>query len=370
MTHNNRIIEAIKNKILAEYKDDVSLLVLYNYQEDSDKNIGLDFYFIPKTEKAYPLSTQFIVDGISYDLFPMNWDRLVKIAAMDSPQAYLFLSAKVIYSSDEQALLRFNKYTSDLENVLSGDYDEAMLNKSYEYFNETYIYLYNMLHYCKRSIDTKLESSKVLDQIANALAFANSTYYNGGHGSAKSIIESSFSLEKLPLNYEELVRKIIFSNDMEEIFVATNELINNTRLFLHGQKELTAQPEPFETFFIGYYEELKSIINRFIIAANNKDYIKLFSLAAYIHEELSQFMMKVESGLWYNDRNVYSEYSKIFDDCFNIDFFQLINDKNDEAIINGMVEFENKFVALLTKNNINLLSFDSLEAFEDYFQNK
>lgn len=368
---NKRVLEIIKKKIMTDYKEEVSLLVQYNTRMSlEEETMGLDFYFVPKSDSAHQLSTQFIIEGISYDLFPMGWNRLLKIAAMDSPQAYLILDSNIVYSPDEEALARFNQYRADLKKVLSGDYAEALLNKSFEYFNETYIYLYNMEHVATSLLDVKIESSKILSQLANALAFANNDYYKGGQGSEVSIIESSFKLTKLPESYQTLVENIIYSTDLKTLVELIHELIQNTRSFLHTQKLLLAQPEPFETFFVGYYEELKGIINRFKIALNHQDYIKLFSLASYIHEELSQFMMKVESGVWFDDRNVYSEYSQVFDNYFKVDLLRLISDKNDQAIQKSISDFESQFILLLQHHNINLLSFDSVETFEQYFSNK
>jgi len=371
MNTNDNVIEIIKNKISTEYNDDISLLIEYDAKPlNSEKNIGSSFYFVPKTEKAKRLSTQFIIEDISYDLFPMDWSRLVAIAAMDSPQAYLILDSKILYSSCDEELQRFMDFKTELTSIMNGGYEEALLNKSFEYFNETYIYLFNMQNIAKSLIDMKIEISKILSTIANSLAFSNSTYYKGGNGSYVSIIEESFNLEKLPINYETLVRKLIFSDNMDELLSSVNELLNNTRTFLHHEKEILAQTEPFEIFFIGYYEELKRVLNRFLIAADNKDYIKLFSLSSYIHEELSQFMTKVERGLWFDDRNVYSEYSQTFDKYFKVDLLQLICDKNQNEIISSIKKFETDFVSLLNNEGINLLNFNSTQDFNNYFQSK
>ncbi len=147
MKRDKEILEIIKNKIINEYKNDILLLVLYgNNKIEVDENQGIRFYFIPKDERGKELSTQFIVEGVSYDLFPISWERLIANAAMDSPQGYLLLDTEVVYYSDEEALNRFENMKDSLRTILSGKYDEVLVNKAYEYFNESYIYLYN-IHY-------------------------------------------------------------------------------------------------------------------------------------------------------------------------------------------------------------------------------
>lgn len=145
--------------------------------------MGIQFYFIPKNERGKNLSTQFIIEGVSYDLFPISWERLIANAAMDSPQGYLLLDTKVIYYSDEEALNRFENMKYSLKTVLSGKYDEALVNKAYEYFNESYIYLYNMYKYKDSMSGVRLEAGKLLNKIANSLGFANREYYKNGNGS-------------------------------------------------------------------------------------------------------------------------------------------------------------------------------------------
>jgi len=219
--------------------------------------LGIRFYFISKNERGKNLSTQFIVEGVSYDLFPISWERLIANAAMDSPQGYLLLDTEVIYYSSEEALNRFENMKDSLKTILSGKYDEMLVNKAYEYFNESYIYLYNMNKYKNSMSSVRLEAGKLLNKISNALGFANCEYYKNGNG---SILRDSLKLEKLPKDYKVLVNNIIFSSSSEEIYLKSLSLVENTRELLIGMKKENKQTELFETLFTGYYEELKKIL--------------------------------------------------------------------------------------------------------------
>lgn len=368
MKRDKRILEIVKNKIVEEYKNDISLLVVYGKKDiNVDEKLGIRFYFIPKNERGKKLSTQFIVEGVSYDLFPISWERLIANAAMDSPQGYLLLDTEVVYCSDEEALNRFENLKDSLKVVLSGKYDEALVNKAYEYFNESYIYLYNMNKYKDSMSSVRLEAGKLLNKIANALGFANSEYYKNGNG---SVLKDSINLEKLPKDYKVLVDDIIFSTSSEEIYLKSLSLVENTReLLLHMKKE-NKQVELFETLFIGYYEELKKSINKCKIAVSQKDYYKLFELFSFIQEEVSQFIAKVEEGIWYNDRNAYVEYAKYFNDIFGVDLLELASKKDDEQILMAIDKFEKDLISLIRKNQIRLLDFKSVEEFESYFREK
>lgn len=368
MKNDKKILEIVKNKIVDDYKEDILLLIVYGTKDiNVDKKLGLRFYFIPKNERGKKLSTQFIVEGVSYDLFPISWERLLSNAAMDSPQGYLLLDTEVIYHSDPEALARFENLKYSLEAVLSGEYDDALLNKAYEYFNESYIYLYNMNKYKDIMSSVRLESGKLLNKIANSLGFVNRTYYKNGNG---SVLKDSLNLEKLPRYYKDLVNDIIFSADNEKIYLKSLELVENTREFLLDIKKENKQDELFETLFDGYYEELKKTINKCKIAVNGKDYYKLFELFSFIQEEVSQFIAKVEDGIWYDDRNAYVEYNKYFYDIFRVDLLELTSRKDDEQILMAIDKFEKDFISLIRKNQIKILDFKSVEEFESYFRDK
>jgi len=371
MKYDKNILNIVKDKIQREYADDVSLIVLYATKENRDyNNIGIDFYYIPKTAKASKLSTQFIIDGTSYDFFPMSWERLVSNAALDSPQAYLLLDTQVVYYANGEDLMRFNNLVENTKRNLYEDSFNMLYHKSYEFFNEVYIYLYNIDNVAKRILDVRIECSKMLNHIAVCLGYINRQYYNSGNGSSVSIIEESFKLDMLPENYENTVKAIIFSKNIDEANNLVKKLIKDTRNFLTEMLLKTVQKEPFETLFTGYYEELKSILNWFRIAIEKKDYIKMFSLAAYMHEEIAVFMMKTQSGLWYNDRNVYSEYSGYFDEYFSIDLVEAICNQDDKTICERLDNFEAKIIKYMKLKNVEIKEFESIEQFQEYFNNK
>jgi len=292
---------------------------------------------------------------------------LIANAAMDSPQGYLLLDTEVVYYSDEEALNRFENMKDSLKIVLSGKYDEALVNKAYEYLNESYIYLYNMYRYKESMSSVRLEAGKLLNKIANALGFANRMYYKNGNG---SVLRDSLNLEKLPKDYEALVNDIIFSTSSEEIYLKSLSLVENTRELLLDRKKENKQAELFETLFTGYYEELKKSINKCKLAVSQKDYYRLFELFSYIQEEVSQFIAKVEEGIWFDDRNAYVEYSKYFNDIFGVDLLELTSQKDDEQILMAIDKFEKELISLVRKNQIRVLDFKSVEEFKIYFLEK
>ncbi len=366
MNPKQNIIETIKRRIEESYKDDVAIFAVYgSYAMGTDDAMSdVDFFFIPKTEGAMALSYQFIIDGIGYDLFPIKWERLLKIAAFDSPLAAVITESKVVYSASKEDLERYEGLRSNMLRLCSPEGAQLMLNKSYEFFNETYIYWYNMTHQAKGMLDLRIEASKVISKVVMAVAYANQTYYKRGMGKS---VHDSFELSFLPTDYKPLVLAMIGATSDGDLIQATEKLLKNTRSFLEEQTAQFAEKEPFETLFIGYYEELKSVINKMHRACDQEDTTTAFMIGAYFHEELSQFLNKVQTGIWFNDRHVYSAYSAPFEAIFKVDLMTLISSGDFTTLKAALKDFENTLVALLKKHQVEIAEFSSIEAFmEDY----
>lgn len=362
-----QMINTIIEKIKSDYKEDIALLVRYDIQDLPSK--GLNLYFIPKTERAYELSTQYIMNGTGYDLFPMRWERLISVASMDSPQAYLFKEAEIVYVGDAEALERFNRLKQGLEQVLDGEYGEALLNKAFEYLNETYIYLFNLEHQCKDLMDYRMEASKLLKQVSNVIAFVNQDYFRGGNGTSVSILEASMKMNKLPQDYKQHIDSIIAASEGKDIIDHCLTLITAVRELLETERASGGETVSFQQLFKGYYEELTKYLNQFEAAIDNGNSYKQYEIASYIHEEVSQFMTKVNEGIWFDDRSIHHTYAKAFQEKFDVDFMALIAQQDAKALKEGYQGFIHNFEQLLKEENVNLLRFDDIKGFAAYFKN-
>ncbi|MBN2796481.1 MAG: hypothetical protein JXR88_13810 [Clostridia bacterium] len=363
-----QIKELIIEKIKREYKDTVDLLVEYNHIDENESSNHLNLYYIPNHEKAMTLSTQFILDGIGYDLFPMKWERLIGIASMDSPQAYLFEEANILYAGNPEAEKRFQQLRQGLNSVLRGDYKDALLNKSFEYLNESYIYLFNMKNNCKTLTDYRMESLKLMKQVAHILAFLNKTYYKGSNGSSVSIIETSMTFEIKPENYEVTINDILDGQEGEVIYNASEKLILKLRQLLEESRSQYGEKEPFELLFKGYFEEMMKYLNAFKNAIRNDNFIKQLEVSSFIQEEVAQFLYKTEQGLWFDDRNVFSDYNMSFLEVFSMDLIELVYSHQPEQLLKTIDAFESQFRKLLRDHEVELLEFASIEALKTYMK--
>ncbi|MFC1625618.1 nucleotidyltransferase domain-containing protein [Patescibacteria group bacterium] len=114
---NSKILETIIKKIESDFANDVSVLVCYGsyVKGNIHKYSDIDFFFIPRTEKGYRLSYQFIIKGVGYDLWPVSWDRAERISKLEGPLQSIFLDGKVVYFSTDKELQRYKNLLATLK---------------------------------------------------------------------------------------------------------------------------------------------------------------------------------------------------------------------------------------------------------------
>ena len=106
---NEKLVTWIEEKVKSEYADDISLALLYGSFVNGTANSrsDIDCYFIPRTERGYRLAGTFMIAGVGYDIFPIDWERVRNIANLEEGLLPLVGDVKVLYSSSEEDLGRF-----------------------------------------------------------------------------------------------------------------------------------------------------------------------------------------------------------------------------------------------------------------------
>lgn len=120
-TNNAKLINRIKETVINEYTDDISIVALYGSYINGTANpkSNINCYFIPKTERAYQFATDFILCGIGYDIFPVSWERTENIADLQEVLLPLIGDVEILYSSTAEDLSRFQALQSKLTDNLN-----------------------------------------------------------------------------------------------------------------------------------------------------------------------------------------------------------------------------------------------------------
>ena len=129
MTNNDRILEFVLRLVNEKYKDEVSLVCCYGsyVTGTANENSDIDFYFVPKTDKAWELTNSFIINGIGYDFWGVNWERLENMANFDDTFVSLVDGARIVYSHSEEDEERFNELKQRITKTIDSPVNVGML---------------------------------------------------------------------------------------------------------------------------------------------------------------------------------------------------------------------------------------------------
>lgn len=169
----------IEEKVKREYAEDISLVLLYGSFINGTANpkSDIDCYFIPRTERGYELAKTFILAGVGYDIFLMDWERAGNIAELEECLIPLVGDVKIIYSSSAEELKRFQRLQAKMKhNLADRQVSQAAARKRAEAAYKLYQDI------CKPNplAEIRKLAGHIIMQLADAVAIYNHDYFHRG----------------------------------------------------------------------------------------------------------------------------------------------------------------------------------------------
>ena len=226
---DKELVEWAIQKIESEYKEDVALLIgqVGGCKIPTDEqNMVFDF-FVPSTERGFQMANTFMIEDMGYDLFPISWDRLEKIANIEEPRMiFAFVKGEVIYAKSEADQKRFEKIK---EKMLQRMQDKVwMYGKALEQLETAQEICQTMLFEEKLG-KLRKAAGGVCCFLMSAIASLNGTYLESGYMNLTKDL-SGMSLH--PENFEKLFAQMLNAKTAEEIRALVYEMIKSTRNLL------------------------------------------------------------------------------------------------------------------------------------------
>lgn len=169
----------IEEKVKCEYAEDISLVLLYGSFINGTANpkSDIDCYFIPRTERGYELAKTFILAGVGYDIFPMDWECAGNIAELEECLIPLVGDVKIIYSFSAEELKRFQRLQAKMKHNLA---DRQVLQAAARKRAEAAYKLYQDI--CKPNplAEIRKLAGHIIMQLADAVSIYNHDYFHRG----------------------------------------------------------------------------------------------------------------------------------------------------------------------------------------------
>lgn len=290
---DKELIEWVINKIETEFNGEISLLLgrkgACKLPTDGE-SMAFDF-FIPANDHGYALARTFIIDDMGYDLFPMSWERVEGLAALNERIAFCLADSEILYARNEADRERFEILRKALLNNLKNR--DFIYKKALEKINAA-MDIYKTMMFETELGSTRKAAGGVLEYLCEALAIINGTYIKKDYGYAERIDQMK-ALTKLPANFIANYEKMLRAKDIKTINEVIHSLLAETREFF---KQFTTKKKVNAYNYdelAGWYEESRYTFRRIAYACKNNKSVESFSWGCYLQVEFD--ILTEEAGL-------------------------------------------------------------------------
>ena len=328
---NNRLVDWIVNKVKTEYADDISLVLIYGSYINGTANSksDVDCYYIPKTERGYNLGMCFMIDGVGYDIFPISWQRIERIANLEESLSPLVGDVRIIYCNSTADEKQFRTLQEKMKSNLRND--EYVKNIAQRRCDEA-SKLCSILKQKNSMSEVRKIAGNIIMTLADAVAVYNHDYYHFGLKKQFENLQNNFP--NVPQNIVDGYKNVIEAILIDDVKNYTMNLFDDVCKYIGitCKSQEIAVTEPLITdkvnasWLAELYEEISSTFNKIYVCCENGNYILAFLSAVCLQRDLDDSQeagcptYDLLSGFNYKELSKFSELTKSVED----DFVQLI----------------------------------------------
>ena len=310
-----RIADILVAHALCAHPGEIGIIAYYGSHAKgaASPTSDLDIFYIPDEGKARSLCTQFIIDGLPYDFWPVSWRLAHDIANGSSHRpwavsASLIADAGVLYHRSQQDLERFAGLQARIVELTRPESRKLMVGKGLDEFKTTLFWL-GQMRVALADGDVagmRWAANQLLNSALNCLALVNQTYFTKGWGAN---LDQALAMEIKPDGLGQMIRGLIAAQDPGFVLEQAERLAREVRVILHAASRSVAEPvsvrEVFQDSYF-YYFEYK---NKVLSACEHGDVVAAAYAAYDLQQDMSMFTYKAANGVEPADFHLLGEYS-------------------------------------------------------------
>ncbi len=345
---NQRLVQWIVNKVRTEYAQDVSLVLIYGSYVNGTANSksDVDCYFIPKTERGYAFAMDFIIEGVGYDIFPMSWERVERIADLQEGLSPLVGDAVIIYAGSEAEVKRFQGMQERLKNNLSDDRltRETAVRRCREAGR-----LCGTLNQSRNESETWKTAGTIMMLLADAVAVSQHDYFH--YGLKKQFEDLQNKIPGIPQSIVDGYENVVEAADGDEAAECAAALLEEVCEYLGVSSTFCEALEHREgaagevdaPWLAALYEEICSTFNKIYVCCEAGNDKLAFLSAVCLQRDLDDAR---EKG------------------CPAYELLSGFHHKGLEQLFKKTEEVERDLVGLIRRHGGRIRQYDTFEQFE------
>ncbi|MFP4346542.1 MAG: nucleotidyltransferase domain-containing protein [Anaerolineales bacterium] len=362
------VAEILVEHAVETYGDVIAIIAYYgSYAKGrSTPTSDLDLFYIPDEGQAGALSSQFVLDGLPYDFWPISWSFAEGIADARSGRpwavsASLIADARVLHHRSPADLARFEALQARIGALTRPECRGEMVARALEAFKEVH-FAWGQLRLAVSggsAAEISLEAHKFLYAVVNCLALLNQTYFSRGWGANWPEV---FALPQQPPDFEARVEGLLTSREGERVLSDAEGLVRELRTLLLEVQASVAQPKQPGAVFADFYPFVFEYVQKVLSACERGKLRAARSAAFQLQEELSQAMNEVERGFYGAEFNLLGEVDRGYREAGFPDLFEPALRGDLDALARQVRRLDERVRAWLEAHGVALNVLESREA--------
>lgn len=358
------IIDTLKSAILHKPGNEVDLIFQYGSQikGTTHKFSDVDLSYTPGPGSTLHSITVMVEDTL-FDLYPMHWSHLERMAEFRDVSSSVLLQNRVLYSRNEEVLARFNALGEQLRALQRPEAKPEMVSRALEIFQSTGYEFYVLqlqadIHHLAGCLK---QAQSIFRTVLHCLAVCNQACIDTRK------MDQVLTLPRLPAGFAEAAQRAIVAFAPEALLSATRTLLQATREFLLAeQRKFLCSETDFPTVFDSGYPELKRDLQAVMLACEQRDLFSLKgSLLSLLHE-LSCGVAEATTGVSYLDFNGLSEYEQNLVDLGFPALLPYLKAGDFEGLYQQCLVFDRCLREFLIEREVPLNSFATLADLQEH----
>ena len=275
---NNFVTNWVLDTIKEKYADDIALVVSHTtLRLDHDPQVMS--YFVPITDKGRSFAQTFILEGIGFDIWGIEWERLEQFAALNEYNITVLADAQVLYARTPADKERFEALKAlQAQNMADPVRQRAHALEAFAQAKQIY---FEMLF--ASSSDVKTGAAYVIDYLARAICYSQGGYFRRSQTDQLAELRE---ISEIPEGFAETYNAIIREKDENTQKKKCFQLIRIVEHSLTRPETITPQEYNFQDL-ADWYGELSYTWLRIRHYCKEGDITKTYMWGSMLQEELN-----------------------------------------------------------------------------------
>lgn len=352
------VIDTLQAALLRKFGDEVDLIFQYGSQikGTTHRYSDVDISWVPVHADTWG-SITVMVDATLYDLYPMHWAHLERMADFRDVSSSVLLQNRILYQRNDAAAERFAALADRLRGWQEAAARPEMIRRALEIFQSTG-YDYYLL--CEQAAAGEVTGSlkaaqAILQRVLHCLAVCNQACIDTRK------LEQVLALPSLPAGFAATVDRVVAAMAPQDVLATTGALLATTRAWLLAEQRAVLRADTtYAAVFCAGYPELKRDLQALMLACERRDLFALKGALLSLLHEMSRGIAQATTGFEATSFNALDDYAQQLAPLGFPDLVAPMRAADFDALHARCLAFDMRLRAFLAERAVTLNDFDTL----------